>query len=565
LAPFAFFIACFFLPGCVPISAGGPQQVHGDGAQSGSSQATEPNIRFVDTTLQSGIDYRWSLPGNTPRNILQAIGNGCAFLDYNNDGNLDILLVGPKLALYKGDGHSHFTDVTHQTGLDKIHGNFLGCAVGDYDNDGYDDIYLTAYRGGELLHNEGGTEFKDVTRAAGIAPQPWGTSAGWADIDHSGRLSLYIGNYVAFGPKTDPQLCSEGGKMTSCGPRFYAPLRGVLYLNKGGGKFLDVTRAWGADKTSGKVLGVAFADINSSGRPSLYLANDEVAGDLLEDHSGSLVGCGATSGTAYDVNGGTHGGMGTDWGDYDNDGRLDLAVMTFQHEPKCVYHNDGAGIFSEESSDLGIAAKTTPNVSFGAKWLDVDNRGWLDLMIANGHIQDNIAQIDKTTSFTQPTQLFYNDHGRRFTDESAALVGPAARPIVGRGLAIGDFDNDGKVDALVVNSEGAPLLLHNETPSAGQWLEVDLVGTEDNRDGIGALVMVEADGLKQTRLCTTGGSYMSASSKRVHIGLGSAPVVDKLTVKWPSGHTDTYKNLRADQIITIKEGALAAIPFSTRE
>jgi hypothetical protein len=511
-------------------------------------------IRFVDTTPQSGIDYRWSIPGKTPRNILQTIGNGCAFLDYNNDGNLDILLVGPKLALYKGDGHGHFNDVTHKTGLDKIHGNFLGCAVGDYDNDGYDDIYLTAYRGGALLHNEGGTEFKDVTQEAGIAPQPWGTSAGWADIDHSGRLSLYIGDYIDFGPATKPQLCNVGGYTTACAPNYYNPLHGELYLNKGGGKFVNVTCAWGANKTSGKVLGVAFADFDSSGQQGLYLANDVTAGNLLRNAGHGFADIGVTSGTAMDAAGNAQNGMGTDWGDYDNDGRLDLAVMTFRDQAKAIYHNDGGDLFTEQSASLGVAGATRPYIAFGSKWMDADNDGWLDLMIVNGDVQDNISQIDKTASFEQPTQFFYNNHGKHFSDASSSLVGPAARSIVGRGLAIGDFDNDGRIDALVVDSEGAPLLLHNETSPIGHWLEVDLVGKQDNRDGIGSIMTIQAGGLKQTRLCTTGGSYLSASSKTVHVGIGSAAIVDQLTVRWPSGHVDSYHHILADRIITVREG-----------
>jgi hypothetical protein len=505
-------------------------------------------------TQRAGINYQWVISGRRPLDVLQTIGNGCAFLDYDNSGNLSILLVGPKLALYKGDGHGNFEDVTHQTGLDKIHGNFLGCAVGDYDNDGYDDIYLTAYRGGALLHNEHGTGFKDVTKDAGIAPQPWGTSAGWADIDGSGRLSLYIGNYAVFGPTTKPQLCPDHHLMSACGPRYYTPLPGVLYQNLGGGKFRDVTAKWNAGKTSGRILGVAFADFDGSNKQSLYLANDEIAGDLLKNAGGQFTDVGGSSGTAYDANGNKHGGMGTDWGDYDNDGRLDLAVGTFQKEDKCIYHNDGSGLFTEQSVMLGLALPAIPYVTFGVKWLDADNSGWLDLMTANGHVQDNIDQIDKSTSYREPTELFYNQQGKRFTDIRSALTGPAGRPIVGRGLAIGDYDNDGRIDALVVDSEGTPILLHNETPNAGHWLEIALVGTRDNRDGLGSLITVEAGGSKRVRLCQTDGSYMSASDRRVHIGLGKSGIADTVSVRWPSGHVDTYKNLAANHMVTLREG-----------
>jgi hypothetical protein len=518
------------------------------------------NVRFVDVSSQAGLNYQWTFAGKRPGTILQTIGNGCAFLDYNNDGNLDILLVGHKLALYQGDGHGHFKDVTHETGLDKVHGNFLGCAVGDYDNDGYNDIYLTAYRGGALLHNEGGRYFKDVTKEAGIAPQPWGTSAAFVDIDGSGRLSLYVGNYVDFGPTTKPQLCSTGQNSTACGPVMYKPVHGALYRNLGAGRFEDITKEWGADKTSGKVLGIACADFDGSGKESILLANDELPGDLLKSSGGHFTDIGSTSGTAFDVIGGQHGGMGADWGDYDNDGRLDLAVMTYQHELKCVYHNDGQDLFTERSTLLGLADSTSPNVAFGVKWLDADNDGWLDLLIANGHVEDNASTVDPKTAYRQPTQFFYNEHGQHFDDASADLVSPANRPIVGRGLAIGDYDNDGKVDALVVDSEGHPLLLQNETPQVGHWLEINLVGTRDNRDGIGALITVKAGGLTQLRQCTTGGSYMSASSKRVHIGLGAATVAQSIEIRWPTGHVDRFTNIKADQIVTLTEGSATVQP-----
>jgi hypothetical protein len=514
------------------------------------------NVRFVDVADQAGLNYEWTIPYPHPFNILQTIGHGCAFLDYNNDGNLDILLVGPKLALYKGDGHGHFTDVTHAMGLDKYHEDFLGCAVGDYDNDGYDDIYLSAYQGGVLLHNEHGKYFKDVTSEAGIKPQPWGSSCAFVDVDNDGKLDLMIGNYVVFGPKTNPQLCTFSGVKTSCGPGMYKANKAVLYRNLGGGKFEDVSKQWGVDKTSGKVLGVAPCDFDGSGYQSIYLANDEVSEDFLKNNGHGFTDIAAASGTAYDSLGKPQGGMGVDWGDYDNDGQLDLVVTTFEKERRCIYHNDGGDLFTEQSADLGVGDPKTPLVAFGVKWIDADNDGWLDLMIANGHIQDNVnaSEPTSTTTYRQVMQFYHNEQGQRFTDASAALIGPADRPIVGRGLAIGDFDNDGKMDALVVDAEGKPLLLHNETPNVGHWLEINLIGTKSNRDGLGALITVGAGDQKLLRLCTTAGSYMSASSKRVHFGLGSATVAQTISVHWPSGHVDTVKNVAADQIITLREG-----------
>lgn len=515
------------------------------------------NLRFVDITANAGIDYRWTVAGTRPLNILQSIGNGCALLDYDNDGNLDVLLVGPRVAMYRGDGHGHFTDVSEKLGLTKLKGNFLGCAVGDYDNDGYEDIYLSAYRGGVLLHNDHGKRFVDVTAQSGMQPQPWGTSCAFADIDGSGRLSLYVGNYIDFGPQTWPQLCEFKGMLTGCAPGQYRPIRGVLYRNLGAGKFADVTDAWGADRTAGRVLGAVFADYDGSGRQSCYLADDQTEGNLLHNTGHGFVDVASEAGVAVDAQGRAQNGMGADWGDYDNDGRLDLAVGTFRHQGKPIYHNDGGGVFSNESAALGLDQATLPNVAFGLKWLDVDNSGWLDLMIANGHVLDNADTLNSHMRYREATQLFQNEGGRKFVNAGSGLVGPAGRPIVGRGLAIGDFDNDGRMDALVVDAEGRPLLLHNETPHVGHWLEIELRGTRSNRDGIGALVTVKAAGLNLLRQCTTGGSYMSASSKRLHVGLGTATVAGLVQVRWPSGRVDRYHNVPADRMIHIAEGSSA--------
>ncbi len=514
----------------------------------------ESKALFVDMAAKAGLNYRWSIPGPRPLDILQTIGNGCAFLDYNNDGNLDILLVGPKLALYKGDGHGLFTDVTHAMGLDKLHGHFLGCAVGDYDNDGYDDLYISGYRTGLLLHNEHGTGFRDVTQQAGLKPQPWGTSAAFADIDNDGKLDLYVGDYVQFDPKTSKRFCPKNSLPVACPPQEYLPEHGVLYHNEGNGKFRDCTNQWDTQASSGKTLGVAFADYNGSGRPSLYLANDTMPGDLFQNIGKNYRDIGRQSGTAFGASFLSHAGMGTDWADYDNDGRLDLFTAAFQGEPKTVFHNEGDNIFQERSSSVLIALPTQPYVAFGAKWLDFDNDGWLDLMIANGHVYDNVASFNKTATYREPTQLFRNDHGRIFVDLTDRAGPDLPRPIVGRGLAIGDFDNDGRMDALVVDSEGAPLLLHNESAPVGHWLSLKLVGTRSNRDGIGAMVTVTAGGLTQKRFCHTDGSYLSASDVRVHLGLGKAAFVLKMSVKWPSGHVDVFSHVRANQHLRLREG-----------
>jgi len=542
------------LSGCGPRSPAAPAGVAVAAPPTGAA-AFDGDPIFSDATAASGIGYRWTIAGKRPLTILQTIGNGAAFLDYDNDGNLDLLLVGPKPALYKGDGEGNFTNTSAAAGLDKITGHFLGCAVGDVDNDGFEDVYLSAYRGGALLHNANG-KFRDVTAGSGLSDLPWGTSCALGDVNNDGRLDLYVCGYVQFTPgKTQPQLCDYGGRQSACGPRFYKPERGRLFLNAGGNRFRDVTRAWNAHTVSGKGLGATFADYDNSGRQSLAAANDEMAGDLLQNKGGTFTNVGATTGVAYDSEGNVHGGMGVDWGDYDNDAKLDLFVATFQHENKCVYRNESGGFFTESSAALGLAP-AVPFVTFGAKWLDYDNDGYLDLILANGHVQDNIGDIDKSASYRQPTQVFKNEAGARFRDVSAQLASSARRPIMGRGLCIGDYDNDGRVDALVVDGEGAPLLLHNETKTTAGWLSCRLVGAKSNRDGVGALVTVASGGIKQTRRCGTDGSYLSASDKRVHFGLGTGkpPASVKVNIKWPSGAKNTYAAVPIGRVVTLREG-----------
>jgi len=349
--------------------------------------------------------------------------------------------------------------------------------------------------------------------------------------------------------------------MSACGPTQYQPLKGRLYGNLGTGKFADWTRAWHADSASGRTLALATADFDDSGHQSLALANDDIAGNLLKDDGHHLTDQGANAGTAYTASGGVYGGMGADWGDYDNDGRLDLAVSTYEHQTKPIFHNDDGHLFTDQAALLDASAATFDNVAFGLKWLDVDNDGWVDLIVVSGHVMDNVANTDKHARYRQPTILFHNEHGNRFKDISASsLVGSAGRLIVGRGIAIGDYDNDGKIDALIVDSEGKPVLLHNETPDAGHWLEIELTGTKCNRDGQGALITVEAGGLKQVRQCTTNGSYLSASSRRTHIGLGVADTIKQLTVRWPGGSVNTYQNVRTDCLILLREGATTPSP-----
>ncbi|HZT42925.1 MAG TPA: CRTAC1 family protein [Chthonomonadaceae bacterium] len=549
-------LALFFVFGCgQKVSRHHQHPLVNLTALSSSSDPGFPSFREVGPS--AGLHYRWEIPGKRPLNILQTIGNGCAFLDYNNDGNLDILLVGPKLALYRGDGQGHFTDVTQETGLDRFHGHFLGCAVGDYDNDGYDDLYISGYRTGLLLHNEGGRSFRDVARQMGLKPQPWGASCGFADLDGDGYLDFYVTDYVRFDPTKDLVLCPFHGVLTGCGPNDYDPLQGVLFHNEQGKRFREVTRMWHADSAHGKGLGVAFADFENTGHVGFAVANDLVAGDLFENTGRKrLKNIGMASGTAVDPVGDKHAGMGVDWGDYDNDGKLDLFVTTFGHETKCLYHNEGGGVFTYQSEQAKLDTPTLPYVAWGCKFFDADNDGWLDLMITNGHVQDNIRRFEKTT-YREPTLFLHNRGGKHPTFEDATRRSGLGRlqPIVGRGLAVGDYDNDGRVDALVVDSEGRPLLLHNETQvTDNSWIGFRLIGTgRSNRDAYGAIVTVVAGGITLVRQCQPSGSYLSSSDPRVHFGLGVA-AIQSVTIRWPDGQIQKLPSVTPGRYRTVIEG-----------
>ena len=542
-------IGLLLASGCAPSGRGTPS---GDAATP-TGDATR--IVFREVARESGIRYAWKLPDKPVGNILDLIGNGCAFLDYDNDGNLDILLVAAKLALYKGDGNGHFTEVTHEFGLDAIHGQFMGCATGDFNKDGFVDIYLTAYRGGALLKNAGGKRFEDVTKISGVALQPWGTSAAFGDLFGSGNLDLFIGDYVQFGPETQPQLCQQKDIKTACAPRQYPPEPSVLYRGDGKGHFTDVTKMSGFDKLSGKALGVAIANYDGSGRLSVAVANDEMPGDLMKNQGGGkFENIAKMAGVATDNEGNVHGGMGIDWGDVDGDGRLDLFVGTYQSEAKNVYHNDGNDLFADKSAALGLT-DASPWVTFGSRLADFNNDGFLDLVMANGHVQDNIEKIDARTAFRQPTLFFQGKKGGSFVNITEMQDKSVTKPIVGRGLAIGDYDNDGLLDVLVVDSGGSPLLLHNETKGAGHFVGFSL-SQPGGISPLGATLTVTAGGKTLVRHYHTDGSYMSASDARTLFGLGSATRIDNLRVAWPGGGRDTYSNLPIDRYLNITRGKM---------
>jgi hypothetical protein len=519
-------------------------------------------LRFTDEAEKRGLRFRLGHGGKTPLNIRETLGTGAALWDYDGDGWLDLYLVGQRGAsatgggaLFRNRGDGTFEDRTAGSGLG-LPGNWHGCASGDFDNDGRPDLLLTGLGDCRLFRNLGGGRFGDVTRGSGLeAPSPlaWATSAGFADVNRDGLLDLFVGRYVRFGPK-DLQLCSHSGVIAACGPRSYDPQFGSLYLNRGKGRFADVTRRFGLGDQHGKCLGVAFGDANDDGYPDLYLANDEMPGDLYLNLAGrSFRNIGVSSGTAMSAGGGEQAGMGVDWADYDRDGRLDLFVTTFQGEDNSLYRNLGDDAFEESGGAAGLSGVTRPFVAFGTRFVDLDNDGWLDLWAVNGHMKDNVAEIDRTTTYRQRSQVLRNVDGRRFVEVRGEKAGEVLdRPLVGRALATGDIDNDGDQDLLVSDLEGAALLIVNRTAAPGNWISVRLAGARSNRMALGARVTVKAGDRAYVQECQTGSSFLSASDPRVHVGVGPATVVD-VEVRWPDGRITRRSGVRTNQQLTMRE------------
>lgn len=522
-------------------------------------------VQFVDVARKAGLDTTFTIAGGRPLNILQTTGGGCAFLDFNNDGNLDILLVSnPTPQLYAGDGKGHFKNVGAALGFVPMRPSaealWQGCAVGDYDNDGYDDIYLSGYRCGQLWHNIGGKRWENVTTKAGLPADwyyYWGTSCGFGDFDGDGRLDLVVGNYVLFytgaQARFSLQTCQEApGVFTSCSPSVYYGQNPLFFHNLGAGRFRDEKR--GLPGKNVKTLAVAFADYDADGAQDIYLANDTTLGILLHnDGHAHFENRSGVSGTAFALEHTPISGMGADWADYDNDGRLDLIVSNYAGQGKPLYHNAGDGLFTDVENQVGLDPQHVPYLAFGVKWLDYDNDGWPDLIFANGDIADTIHRAYPERSYRYPTQVLRNTGGDKpgqpitFANVGPGMGADVNRPVVGRGLATGDFDNDGRIDVLIVDAEGAPVLLHNENGKVGHWIGFLLIGTgRSNRDALGARMIVKAGGHTWFKEVQTAGSYLSASDKRLLFGLGNSTPPISVQVRWPDGRTQTWKNLPVD-------------------
>jgi hypothetical protein len=535
--------------------------------------ALTPPIVFLDRGAAASLAFHTTYGGkDTSTYILETTGTGAAFLDYDRDGRLDLFLANgttlegspnrspPRCALYRNRGDGTFEDVTDRAGVARS-GWGQGVAIGDYDNDGFPDLYLTFFGQNVLFHNNRNGTFTDVTAQAAVAAGGWSTSAAFADYDEDGLLDLYVAKYVDFDPKTAPlpgsqKNCFYSGFPVMCGPRGLPGGRDVLFHNNGDGTFTDVTvKAGDLDRDRLRGLGVVWGDYDDDGHPDLLVANDAHPNLLYHNEgNGTFTEVAFDAGVAFDDDGRERAGMGVDFGDYDNDGRLDIVVTNFQGEPNALYRNLGHGAFQETTWAAGLGEATVPYLGWGTGFFDFDNDGFRDLFFVNGHVYPEVDRHGLDETYAQRNLVFRNRGDGTFVDVSRTAGPDLARPHVGRGAAFGDYDDDGRVDVLVSNVNDQALLLHNESRNTNHWLTVGLVGRRSNRDGIGARVVVQAGPRRLLHEVHAGGSYLSQNDLRAHFGLGAAEAVSSLEVRWPRGSIDRLENLAVDQVVTIEEG-----------
>jgi hypothetical protein len=517
---------------------------------------------------KSGIKWVHS-SGKSPEKYLpESSGPGCAFLDYDNDGWMDIYLVNSGKcdfftpttplgnALYKNNRDGTFTDVTAKAGV-AGGGYGQGVAVGDYDGDGLPDLYVTQYGRNILYHNNGDGTFTDVTERAGVAAPGWSSSAVWFDYDNDGRLDLFVGRFVDFSKELNkPCGIHEDGLRHYCIPKVYSPMPSWLFHNNGDGTFTDVSKESGIASHLGKVWGVVATDINNDGLMDLFVANDTVANFLFVNRGkGRFEEIGEPAGTAYSAEGRTRSGMGVDSADYDQDGFMDLFVANLDREMYSLYRNNHDESFDDRAGSTGIGSATRLMSGWGLKFFDFDNDGDLDLFLANGNPDDLIEQIHSQVKYEEPPLLFRGT-GKTFQNISEQSGPIFSQPLSARGMAIGDFNNDGAVDVLIAVNNGAPVLLRNTVGAKNHWLGLKLVGRKSNTDAVGARITYQAQDLKRSRMKVAGGSYLSDHDPRVVLGMGRRTKIDWLEIKWPmpSGRIERFTNLPLDRYITIVEG-----------
>jgi hypothetical protein len=536
-------------------------------------------VQLRDVTSEAGISFRHVHGGlATKRYYIETMGAGVAFFDYNGDGYLDLYAVnGQYLSeperqratnqLYRNQRDGTFADVTSSTGAgDEGYG--MGVVAGDYDNDGDQDLYVTNYGANVLYRNEAGERFSDTGRAAGVGDSRWGVGSAFLDYDNDGDLDLYVANYIDYeladaDRELRPYLVPGAEPAPIVGyphPDNFNGVADLLYRNDGLGSFTDVTKQAGVYNPNGKGMGLACADYDNDGDIDIFVANDQTENFLYRNNAdGTLTEVGLPSGMAYDRDGRIQSGMGADFGDYDNDGLLDMILTVYQGESNALYHSEGGGFFSDVAFPADLAVPSLPYVSWGTGFFDYDNDGYRDIFVTNGHVLDNVEQFDSSSRYAQPNQVFQNmgpdpEGHWRFEDVSAAIGIAVSAAYPSRGAAFGDYDNDGDIDLFILNLNEEGSLFRNDGGDRNHWLMIKTIGTHSNRDGIGARVRVEAGELVLTDQVLSGGSYLSHSDVRLSFGLGSREDADRIEIRWPSGTVDVLVDVKADQIITVLEG-----------
>jgi enediyne biosynthesis protein E4 len=532
-----------------------------------SAQAQgSPGFRLVDVTAAAGIDFRHNNGAYGGKLLPETLGSGCAFIDYDADGWQDILFVngmdwpGHKrqrstLRLYKNNRNGTFTDVTRAAGLDvELYG--MGVAVGDFNNDGFPDLFVTCVGQSRLFQNTGKGRFTDVTRASGLGGrEAFSSSAMWVDVDRNGLLDLFVCNYVRWSPEHDV-FCSVDGKRKSyCTPEAYRGETCWLFRNRGNGTFEDVTATCGIFDSSSKSLGVAMVDHDQDGWPDIFVANDTQPNKLYRNQrNGTFKDVALEAGVALSDDGKARAGMGVDAADFANTGRAGIAITNFEGEMIGLFSGQAPGLYRDVTTASGVGSASRTRLGFGCLFADMDLDGHLDLVVANGHIDDTVRNISGNTGYAQAPHLFLNQGGGTFRDVAPAAGGGFAQPRVGRGLAYGDFDGDGDVDLLITTNNGPPVLFRNDQTAGRRSLRFRLVGVKSNRDAIGATVRIHHGGTSQTRVVKSGSSYLSQSELPVTFGVGARDRVERVVIAWPSGATEEFKDVATGKAYVCVEG-----------
>jgi hypothetical protein len=531
-------------------------------------------VTFTDITAQSNLNFKHEPSFTSSKYLLEAMGGGVAMLDFDKDGLMDLFFTNaaqlkdpmtkndlpdkrdPKYwnRLYHQKADGKFEDVTQRAG---VKGDWfaMGVAVSDYDNDSYPDMYVTGYGGNQLFHNNGDGTFTDVTAKANVAAGGWSSSAGWFDYDRDGKLDLFVGRYLEWDFESGAIYCGETrpGYRSYCHPDNFRSATNLLYRQRADGSFEDVSAKAGIAEEGGKALGVAFGDFDNDGLLDVFVANDSVRQSLYHNKgNGTFEDIAVLSGAGYDENGKAYAGMGVDVGDYDNDGFMDVFITTLSTETYPLYHNDRELTFTYTTNSAGVGQITLLYSGWGTRFVDVDNDGWRDLFVSQGHVLDTIEKSNPYLKHKQSPLLMMNT-GKGFVDVSASAGAAFASPVNGRGVAFGDLNNDGQMDIALATLDGTPLVLRSNG-TKNHWLGIRLVGSRSNRDGAGARVTVsDGGGKKQIFDVHTAGSYLSASDPRILVGLGSATTVRKVEIIWPSGTVQVVTEPKVDAYIVINE------------